>query len=39
MMIVPAQANLAVSLYTSGPTGPATYHSDAQQINYVSAPR
>jgi len=36
MMTVPAQANLAVSLYTSGPTGPATYHSDAQQINYVS---
>jgi lysophospholipase L1-like esterase len=35
-MVVPAQANLAVSLYTSGPTGPATYHSDAQQINYVS---
>ena len=36
MMTVPAQTNLAVSLYTSGPTGPATYHSDAQQINYVS---
>ena len=37
-MTVPAQANLAVSLYTSGPTGPATYHSDAQQLNYVSVP-
>jgi lysophospholipase L1-like esterase len=36
-MTVPAQTDLAVSLYTSGPTGPATYHSDAQQINYVSA--
>jgi lysophospholipase L1-like esterase len=36
-MIVPAQTDLAVSLYTTGPTGPATYHSDAQQINYVSA--
>jgi lysophospholipase L1-like esterase len=37
-MTIPAQANLAVSLYTSGPTGPATYHSDAEQINYVSGP-
>jgi lysophospholipase L1-like esterase len=37
-MTVPAETDLAVSLYTSGPTGPATYHSDAQQINYVSAP-
>jgi len=36
-MTVPAQTELAVSLYTSGPTGPATYHSDAQQIGYVSA--
>jgi lysophospholipase L1-like esterase len=35
-MTVPAQTDLAVSLYASGPTGPATYHSDAQQINYVS---
>jgi lysophospholipase L1-like esterase len=38
IMTVPAQTDLAVSLYTSGPTGPATYHSDAQQINYVSTP-
>jgi lysophospholipase L1-like esterase len=37
-MAVPAQTDLAVSLYASGPTGPATYHSDAQQINYVSTP-
>jgi lysophospholipase L1-like esterase len=37
-MAVPAQTNLAVSLYTSGLTGPATYHSDAQQVNYVSGP-
>jgi lysophospholipase L1-like esterase len=36
-MAIPAQADLAVSLYASGPTGPATYHSDAQQVNYVSA--
>jgi lysophospholipase L1-like esterase len=37
-MAVPAETDLAVSLYTRGPTGPATYHSDAQQINYVSTP-
>jgi lysophospholipase L1-like esterase len=37
-MIVPAETELAVSLYASGPTGPATYHSDAQQISYVSTP-
>jgi lysophospholipase L1-like esterase len=37
-MTVPAQTDLAVSLFASGPTGPATYHSDAQQVNYVSAP-
>jgi len=36
-MTVPAQTDLAVSLFTSGPTGPATYHSDSQQVNYVSA--
>ena len=37
-MTVPALTDLAVSLYASGPTGPATYHSDAQQVNYVSGP-
>jgi lysophospholipase L1-like esterase len=37
-MTVPPETDLAVSLYTSGPTGPATYHSDAQQVNYVSQP-
>jgi lysophospholipase L1-like esterase len=36
-MTVPAETDLAVSLYASGPTGSATYHSDSQQINYVSA--
>jgi lysophospholipase L1-like esterase len=36
-MTVPAEADLAVSMYASGPTGPATYHSDSQQVNYVSA--
>jgi lysophospholipase L1-like esterase len=37
-MAVPAHTDLAVSLYIRGSTGPATYHSDAQQTNYVSAP-
>jgi len=35
---VPAKTDLAVSLFTAAPTGPATYHSDAQQVNYVSGP-
>jgi lysophospholipase L1-like esterase len=35
-LAVPAQTALAVSLYASGPTGPATYHSDAQHLSYVS---
>src|SRR6202012_5911646 len=34
---VPAETDLAVSLFTATATGPATYHSDAQQVNYVSA--
>jgi lysophospholipase L1-like esterase len=34
---VPAGTDLAVSLFTASATGPATYHSDAQQVNYVSA--
>ncbi len=29
---------LAVSVYLPGRTGPATFHSDAQQVNWVSAP-
>ena len=33
---VPSQTDLAVSLFTRAATGPATYHSDAQQVNYVS---
>jgi lysophospholipase L1-like esterase len=37
-MTVPAQTDLAVSLYASGTTGAATYHSDAQQVSYVSGP-
>ena len=37
-MRVPAETDLAVSLFTQPATGPATYHADAQQINYVSTP-
>jgi lysophospholipase L1-like esterase len=37
-MTVAAETDLAVSLYAQGATGPATYHSDAQQIDYVSSP-
>ena len=35
-LAVPSQTDLAVSLFTRAATGPATYHSDAQQVNYVS---
>src|SRR5664279_1056375 len=31
-------ANLAVSLFVSGATGPATWHFDSRQISYVSPP-
>jgi hypothetical protein len=34
---VPALSTLAVSLYLPDPTGPATYHQDAQQTNYLAA--
>ncbi len=37
-MRVPAATDLAVSLFVPRKTGPATYHSDAQQVNYVSGP-
>lgn len=33
---VPALSNLAVSLFISGTTGPATWHPGATQTNYVS---
>jgi lysophospholipase L1-like esterase len=29
-------SHLAVSIYLPGPTGPATQHADAQQVNYVA---
>ena len=35
-MRVPAETDLVVSLFTQPATGPATYHADAQQINYIS---
>jgi lysophospholipase L1-like esterase len=35
-MRVPALADLAVSVYLPQATGPATNHSDAQQVNWVS---
>ena len=37
MRVRPLQ-ELAVSVYLPGRTGPATFHSDAQQVNWVSAP-
>ena len=37
MRVRPLQ-DLAVSVYLPGPTGPATFHNDAQQVNWVSTP-
>ena len=34
-MAVPAGQNLVVSVYFPGATGPATWHPQAQQVNYV----
>ncbi len=34
---MPALQDLAVSMYLPGRTGPATLHTDAQQVNWVSA--
>ncbi len=36
-MSVPSLAELAVSVYLPAATGPATNHSDAQQINYIAS--
>ncbi len=36
-MPVEAQRELTVSIYLPGWTGPATFHSDAQQITWISA--
>ncbi len=35
-MNVPALTDLAVSIYLPGQTGPATYHSLAEQTDYIS---
>jgi lysophospholipase L1-like esterase len=35
---VPADADLAISLYVPGPTGPPTYHALSMQTNYTSPP-
>ena len=37
MRVRPLQ-ELAVSVYLPGRTGPATFHSDAQEVNWVSVP-
>jgi lysophospholipase L1-like esterase len=36
-LVVPAQSDLAVSIYLPQPTGPATYHQVSSQTNYVAA--
>src|SRR5215831_7582357 len=36
-MAVPQLTNLAISIYLPTATGPATYHPDTQQTNYVSS--
>ena len=38
LLSVGPQKNLEISLFTSGPTGPATSHASAFQANYVSGP-
>jgi lysophospholipase L1-like esterase len=37
-LTVPDLANLAVSLFVSGATGPATWHFDSRQNSYISPP-
>jgi hypothetical protein len=37
-LTLPDLANLAVSLFVSGATGPATWHFDSRQISYISPP-
>ncbi len=36
-LVVPPATRLAVSIFLPRPTGPATQHADAQQVNYVAA--
>ena len=35
---VPAFADLAISIYTPGASGPATWHFESRQLSYVSTP-
>jgi len=35
---VPAQSDLAVSIFVLGDTGPATWHFDGRQISFISPP-
>jgi lysophospholipase L1-like esterase len=35
---VPALSDLAISIYTSGASGPATWHFESRQLSYVSTP-
>jgi lysophospholipase L1-like esterase len=35
-LTVPPATHLAISLYLPGPTGPATQHVDAQQVNFLA---
>jgi lysophospholipase L1-like esterase len=35
-LVVGPATHLAVSVYVPGPTGPATQHADAEQVNYVA---
>jgi lysophospholipase L1-like esterase len=36
LLAVGPATDLAISLYLPGPTGPATQHADAEQVNYVA---
>jgi len=36
-LAIPPATRLAISIFLPRPTGPATQHADAQQINYVAA--
>jgi lysophospholipase L1-like esterase len=33
---VPALSRLAISIYVPGPTGPATFHSESHDVNYLA---
>lgn len=35
---VPALTDLAISIFTPGPSGPATWHFESRQLSYISPP-